>query len=57
MVERRRTDQVDYIDKLPQQYKYLAYKAYSEKLISFERLSELLGRNHYELREGFYNTR
>ncbi len=37
--------------KFPLQYKYLAHEAYRRKLISFERLSELLQRNYYELRE------
>lgn len=40
-------------DILPRHYKYLAYEAYNTKLISFERLAELLQRNYYELREEF----
>jgi len=40
-------------DTLPRQYRYLAYEAYKMKLISFERLAELLRRNYYELREEF----
>ncbi len=40
-------------DMLPRHYKYLAYQAYKTKLISFERLAELLCRNYYELREEF----
>ena len=40
-------------DTVPRQYKYLAYRAYEMKLISFERLAELLRRNYYELREEF----
>jgi len=36
---------------LPRHYKYLAYEAYKTKLISFEKLAELLRRNYYELRE------
>jgi len=40
-------------DTVPRQYKYLAYKAYEMKLISFEKLAELLQRNYYELREEF----
>jgi len=40
-------------DTVPRQYKYLAYKAYEMKLISFEKLAELLRRNYYELREEF----
>jgi len=40
-------------DTVPRQYKYLAYKAYETKLISFERLAELLRRNYYELKEEF----
>lgn len=51
------SNELDHPDKLPQHYKYLAYKAFSEKLISFERLAELLGRNYYELREEFYQAR
>ena len=38
-------------DAVPLQYKYLAYKAYEMKLISFEKLAELLRRNYYELKE------
>jgi Zn-dependent peptidase ImmA (M78 family)/transcriptional regulator with XRE-family HTH domain len=40
-------------DSVPRQYKYLAYKAYEMKLISFEKLAELLRRNYYELKEEF----
>jgi Zn-dependent peptidase ImmA (M78 family)/transcriptional regulator with XRE-family HTH domain len=40
-------------DAVPRQYKYLAFKAYEMKLISFEKLAELLRRNYYELKEGF----
>ncbi|MBM3175180.1 MAG: ImmA/IrrE family metallo-endopeptidase [Chloroflexi bacterium] len=40
-------------DMLPRHYKYLAYQAYRTKLISFEKLAELLCRNYYELREEF----
>ena len=40
-------------DTAPHQYKYLAYKAYEMKLISFEKLAELLRRNYYELKEEF----
>jgi len=40
-------------DTIPRQYKYLAYKAYEMKLISFEKLAELLRRNYYELKEEF----
>jgi Zn-dependent peptidase ImmA (M78 family)/transcriptional regulator with XRE-family HTH domain len=40
-------------DTVPCQYKYLAYKAYEMKLISFERLAELLRRNYYELKQEF----
>jgi hypothetical protein len=40
-------------DIVPRQYKYLACKAYEMKLISFEKLAELLRRNYYELREEF----
>lgn len=40
-------------DMLPRHYKYLAYEAYRTKLISFERLAELLRRNYYELSEEF----
>jgi len=40
-------------DIVPRQYKYLAYKAYGMKLISFEKLAELLRRNYYELGEEF----
>ena len=40
-------------DTVPRQYKYLAYKAYGMKLISFEKLAELLRRNYYELKEEF----
>lgn len=43
----------DLPDMLPRHYKYLAYKAYKAKLISFEKLAELLRRNYYELREEF----
>lgn len=50
------SNEIDHPDKLPQHYKYLAYKAYREKLISFERLAELLGRNYYALREEFYKA-
>lgn len=46
-------NEVDSPDTLPRQYKYLAYEAYRAKLISFERLAELLRRNYYELREEF----
>ena len=38
-------------DTVPRQYKYLAYKAYEMKLISFEKLAELLRRNYFELKE------
>jgi Zn-dependent peptidase ImmA (M78 family) len=34
---------------LPSQYKFFCYHAYNRKLISFERLAELLSRNFYEL--------
>lgn len=51
------SNEVDHPDKLPQHYKYLAYKVYMENLISFERLAELLRRNYYELREEFYRAR
>jgi Zn-dependent peptidase ImmA (M78 family) len=40
-------------ERFPRHYKYLAHEAYKRKLISFERLAELLGRNYYELREEF----
>jgi hypothetical protein len=40
-------------DIFPRQYKYLACKAYEMKLISFEKLAELLRRNYYELKEEF----
>ena len=40
-------------DTVPRQYKYLACKAYEMKLISFEKLAELLRRNYYELKEEF----
>jgi len=40
-------------DTVPRQYKYLSYKAYEMKLISFEKLAELLRRNYYELKEEF----
>jgi len=40
-------------DTFPRQYKYIAYKAYEMKLISFEKLAELLRRNYYELKEEF----
>ncbi|GAH24388.1 unnamed protein product, partial [marine sediment metagenome] len=40
-------------DTVPRQYKYLAYKAYGMKLISFEKLAELLRRNYYALKEEF----
>ncbi len=40
-------------DTVPRQYKYLAYKAYGMKFISFEKLAELLRRNYYELKEEF----
>jgi Zn-dependent peptidase ImmA (M78 family)/transcriptional regulator with XRE-family HTH domain len=40
-------------DIVPRQYKYLAYRAYEMKLISFEKLAELLRRNYYELKEEF----
>lgn len=40
-------------DILPRHYKYLACHAYRTKLISFEKLAELLRRNYYELREEF----
>jgi len=40
-------------DTVPRQYKYLAYKAYEMKLISFEKLAEVLRRNYYELKEEF----
>lgn len=36
-------------DMLPKQYRYLCYQAYDQRLISFERLAELLNRNFYEL--------
>ncbi|MBI2908717.1 MAG: ImmA/IrrE family metallo-endopeptidase [Chloroflexi bacterium] len=36
---------------LPRSYKYLAYEAYRAKLISLEKLAELLRKNYYELRE------
>jgi len=36
---------------LPRQYKYLCYKAYTEKVISFQKLAELLRKNHFELKE------
>lgn len=51
------SNEMDYPDKLPQHYRYLAYRAYSEQLISFERLAELLGRNYYELREEWYEAK
>jgi Zn-dependent peptidase ImmA (M78 family) len=35
---------------LPKQYRFLCYQAYNQKLISFERLAELLNRNFYELK-------
>ena len=40
-------------DTAPHQYKYLAYKAYEMRLVSFERLAELLRRNYYALKEEF----
>ena len=36
-------------ETLPRQYKFLCYQAFEQKLISFERLAELLRRNFYEL--------
>lgn len=44
-------DQQDSVEPemLPRQYKFLCYQAYEQKLISFERLAELLKRNFYEL--------
>ena len=38
-------------EMLPRQYKYLCYQAYEQKVISFERLAELLNRNYHELRQ------
>ena len=40
-------------DILPRHYKFLAYSAYKNNLISFERLAEFLRRNFFELREEF----
>jgi len=37
-------------DMLPKQYRFLCYQAYDRRLISFERLAELLDRNFYELK-------
>lgn len=36
-------------DMLPRQYRFLCYQAYDQRLISFERLAELLNKNFYEL--------
>ena len=44
-------DREDPPDMLPRHYKYLAYEAYKAKLVSFEKLAELLRRNYYELRD------
>ena len=46
-------NELDVPETMPQHYRFLANKAYGEKLISFERLAELLGRNYFELREEF----
>lgn len=40
-------------ESVPANYKYLAYTAYKKRLISFERLSELLRKNFYELKQEF----
>ena len=48
---------VDTPDTLPRHYRYLANKAYTENLISFEKLAELLGRNYFELREELYKVK
>lgn len=46
-------NELDVPETMPQHYRFLANKAYGKKLISFERLAELLGRNYFELREEF----
>lgn len=40
-------------EMLPRHYRFLCYEAYAEKLISFERLAELLHRNFHELKSEF----
>jgi Zn-dependent peptidase ImmA (M78 family)/DNA-binding XRE family transcriptional regulator len=50
-------NEIDIPEPLPHHYRYLANKAYTEKLISFERLAELLGRNYFELREELYKAK
>jgi Zn-dependent peptidase ImmA (M78 family)/transcriptional regulator with XRE-family HTH domain len=40
-------------DITPSNYKYLACTAYKKKMISFERLAELLRKNYYELKQEF----
>lgn len=50
-------NEIDTPDPLPRHYRYLANQAFTEKLISFERLAELLGRNYYELREELYKAK
>lgn len=40
-------------DITPRHYKYLAYSAYRKRLISFERLAELVRKNFYELKQEF----
>jgi hypothetical protein len=42
-------------DMLPKQYRFLCYRAYDQRLISFERLAELLDRNFYELKDELGN--
>jgi len=43
-------------DVTPRHYKYLAYAAYKRRLISFERLAELLRKNYYELKQEFSDS-
>ena len=38
-------------DMLPKQYRFLCYQAYDQRLISFERLAELLNKNFYDLKD------
>jgi len=42
-------------EMLPRRYKYLCYQSYNKRLISFERLAELLHRNFYELQDELAN--
>jgi Zn-dependent peptidase ImmA (M78 family)/DNA-binding XRE family transcriptional regulator len=50
-------NETDTPEPLPRHYRYLANQAFTEKLISFERLAELLGRNYFELREELHKAK